>query len=206
MTVADYRPFVERMIQRYEGGYGWNKNDPGGPTKYGITCFDLAEHRHQVMDSMIRWAPIVQAMGFVEADDIYTVKYATACRFSDLNAGCDCVVFDFEVNSGSSRSIKYAQQIVGVNADGILGPVTLQAINAYSADKFVNALCDARLTFLRSLLNWSHFGGGWNARVKDLRVYSLKLAQPGRQGAPLGPVEKLARIPNAYAKSYSDAP
>ncbi len=34
MTVQDYKPFVERMISRYEGGYGWDRNDPGGPTKF----------------------------------------------------------------------------------------------------------------------------------------------------------------------------
>jgi lysozyme family protein len=80
MTVADYQPFVERMLGKYEGGYG----DPGGPTKYGITCYDLAEHRHQHMDSMARWAPIVQAMPLSEADDIIDVNYAKPCRFDDL--------------------------------------------------------------------------------------------------------------------------
>ena len=67
-VTKDYRPFVERMINRYEGGYGWNRSDPGGPTKDGITCYDLAEHRHQVMDSMVRWAPIVRLKGlFVDS-------------------------------------------------------------------------------------------------------------------------------------------
>ena len=68
MTIADYQPFVERMIQRYEGGYGWDAADPGGPTKYGITCYDLAEHRHQTVTSMAAWAPLVKAMTLDEAD------------------------------------------------------------------------------------------------------------------------------------------
>ena len=202
---ADYQPFVERMIQRYEGGYGWDRNDPGGPTKFGVTCYDLAEYRHETMDSMARWAPLVQAMSLFEADVIYAQKYATACRFNDLAAGCDCVVFDFGVNSGPSRAIKIAQQVTGVLVDGILGSVTLEAINAYSPSTFVNELCDERLHFLRGLSIWRNFGRGWSARVADLRAYSLGLLKP-RLGTGLGgPTKKLTRIPKAFAKGYSVA-
>ena len=202
MTVIDYNPFVERMIGRYEGGYGWDRSDPGGPTKFGITCFDLAAHRHQTMDSMARWAPIVQAMPLSEADDIYAQKYATACAFYDLKTGCDCVVFDFGVNSGPSRAIKYAQRIVRVRADGIMGPVTIAAIDAYPAGKFIYDLCDSRLGFMRALPIWPTFGRGWTARVTDLRAYSLALLKPPKMAGVLTPSRKHTRIPRAYAKAY----
>jgi lysozyme family protein len=207
MTAIDYKPFVERMIERYEGGYGWDAGDPGGPTKFGITCFDLAEHRHQKMDSMRRWAPIVRAMTIAEADDIYASKYATACDFNDLNAGPDCCVFDFGVNSGSSRSVKFAQRIVGTTVDGQLGPITRAAINGMNAVAFVNKLCDARLSFLRSLSTWSRFGRGWSSRVADLRGYSLKLATPVPHGIAWEPEaeeykDKRVRIPGAFPKAY----
>src|SRR5215469_6933970 len=137
MTVADYKPFVERMITHYEGGYGWNKNDPGGPTKYGITCYDLAEFQGQKMESMADWAPFVRAMTLDTVDQIYATKYATACAFNSLNIGCDCVVFDFGVNSGPSRAVKYAQTIVHVSVDGFMGPQTIAAINAFDSDTFI---------------------------------------------------------------------
>jgi lysozyme family protein len=203
LTTADYKPFVERMIQRYEGGYGWDKNDSGGPTKYGITCYDLAEHRHEVMSSMTTWAPIVKAMSLAEADDIYAQKYATACRFVELGAGKDCVVFDFGVNSGPSRAIKYAQGVVGVRQDGILGPVTLAAINAVASDRFINGLCDDRLGFLKSLRIWSTFGRGWAARVRDLRAYSLALLAPSPKALKRFQA-KPHRIPKAFAKAYGE--
>jgi lysozyme family protein len=201
MTQADYTSFVERMIFRYEGNYGWDRGDSGGPTKFGVTCYDLAEHRHERMDSMARWAPIVRGMPLAEADDIYRTKYAVQCAFNDLNAGPDCVVFDFGVNSGSSRSVRYAQQIVGVGIDGELGPNTLRAINAMDAAEFVNRLCSARLAFLRSLRIWGRFGRGWNARVVDLRAYSLALTKPQARGrSPYS--KKMTRIPNAHIKAH----
>ncbi len=172
----NYKTFLDRMIQRYEGGYGWDRNDPGGPTNFGITCFDLAEHRHQKMTSMAAWAPLVRAMSLQEAEDIYATKYATACKFNELNSGPDCAVLDFGVNSGPSRAIKYAQMVVGTARDGILGPVTLAAINAMDSNKFVDDLCDLRLGFLRHLGTWKTFGRGWSARVADLRAYCHKVA------------------------------
>lgn len=201
MTVVDYKPFVERMIARYEGGYGWDRADPGGPTKFGITCYDLAEHRHQRMDSMERWASMVKALTLGEADDIYATKYATACQFDALRTGTDCVIFDFGVNSGPSRAVKYAQQIAKVRVDGVLGPVTLEAINAMSPGPFIEQLCGRRLAFLRGLSTWRTFGRGWGARVSDLRSYSLGLLQPVK--LTLRPHEaKPVRIPRAYGKAY----
>lgn len=204
MTVADYQPFVERMIQRYEGGYGWDREDPGGPTKYGITCYDLAEYEHQAMDSMAHWAPLVEAMPLSAADSIYASKYATATAFNILNAGKDVVVFDFGVNSGTGRSVRYAQAVVGVSIDGIMGPVTEAAINAMDAHQFINGLCDRRLSFLRGLSTWGRFGGGWGARVADLRAYATNLAYPPLAGPLRGYAAKPALIPDAFAKAWAD--
>jgi len=192
----NYEKFVERMISRYEGGYGWDRADSGGPTKYGITCYDLAAHRHQVMDSMARWAPIVRAMPLAEADEIYATKYATTCGFDDLVSGADCVVFDFGVNSGPSRAVRFSQQIVKVTADGRMGPITIAAINSHDTAQFINALCDARLAFLRRLSIWGSFGRGWTARVADLRKYSLSLVHDN---------SKLALIEAAHIKGYEES-
>jgi lysozyme family protein len=212
MTAPDYLPFVERMIQRYEGGYGWDAGDSGGPTKFGITCYDLAEYEHLKMNSMTAWAPRVRAMSLSVADQIYASKYATQCCFDQLNAGCDCVVFDFGVNSGSSRAIRYAQTVVGAHCDGLLGPATLEAINSHDPRDFVNRLCDVRLRFMRGLRIWSRFGRGWSQRVADLRGYSLAIIPKPQLGAmhrpppPEKPTRtghsKELRIPKAFGKAY----
>jgi lysozyme family protein len=174
----NYKDFVDRMITRYEGGYGWDANDPGGPTKYGITCYDLAEHRHELVNDMTVWAPRVKAMPLSEAEDIYASKYATACAFDELNSGADCVVMDFSVNSGLARAIRYAQLVTDVHMDGVMGPITITAINHMPAGHFIDALCNARLGFLHALATWHTFGTGWGRRVADLRAYSHKLARP----------------------------
>jgi hypothetical protein len=65
MSLVTYKAFVDRMISKYEGGYGWDANDPGGPTKYGITCYDLAEHLGERMTSMACVGSACQSHGAV---------------------------------------------------------------------------------------------------------------------------------------------
>lgn len=174
----DYVPFVDRMIQRYEGPYGWNKKDPGGPTKYGITCYDLAEHMGQKMDSMARWAPIVQAMTLQVAEAIYSTKYATAVRFNDLPAGVDCTMYDYGVNSGTGRPILAARSILGVKGSG-MDATLLAAIQKADPKKFIDDMCAERLRFMHAIRGgsaWAEFGHGWQARVTDLQAYAEHLA------------------------------
>jgi lysozyme family protein len=165
---VDYVPFVDRMIQKYEGPYGWNKSDPGGPTKYGITCYDLAEHLGEKMTSMAAWAPRVQAMTLATAEQIYATKYATAISFNSLPAGVDCVVMDYAVNSGIGRG----QLMLTEFATNIVAHPQIA----------IEAICDERLRFMHQIRGgsaWVEFGRGWQARVDDLRAYALHLAAGG---------------------------
>lgn len=197
---TNYEKFTARMIQRYEGGYGWDKNDNGGPTKYGITCYDLAEHRGQKMDSMTRWAPIVKAMTLAEAEDIYAKKYATKISFmppsftgpvsQELRGGPDVTMMDYGVNSGYSRAIRVARAITGVaGSNTVVDQKLVDAINAMDPKKFVNSMLDERLRFMKQIKSWPTFGKGWTARVADLRAYALALvdAKPVPLPAPTLP-------------------
>jgi lysozyme family protein len=173
--LADYTAFVTRMINQYEGPYCWDSGDPGGPTKYGITYIDLAEHRGQKRGTMAHWAPIVHAMTLQEAEDIYASKYARALQFNTLKPGTDVVMFDYGVNSGIGRPIHVAQAMVKQKSSGTLSPAVVNAINQIDANKFVDTMCDERMHYLKNLHTWRKFGHGWTARVTDLRSYAKHL-------------------------------
>lgn len=174
---ANYQVFIDRVIQKYEGGYGWAKADTGGPTKYGITCYDLAEYDHQKMTNMAAWAPKVQAMPLSVAETIYKTKYATAVRFDDLPSGSDCVMLDYDINSGS-RAILAARAVLNVKPlnSAVMDQALLDAIKKADPAQFITALCAERMHFLQGLSIWHEFGGGWTARVTDLKAYCLHLA------------------------------
>src|SRR4029077_3699847 len=145
---ADYVPFIDRVISRYEGGYGWDAGDPGGPTKFGITCYDLAEHMGKHMGSMAAWAPIVRAMSLQTAEDIYVTKYAAKNRFNDLEAGSDCVVLDLGINSGVLRADWFAQAITGRPKANVFNDDLVKAVNDMDANTFIDRMVDRRLAFL----------------------------------------------------------
>lgn len=174
---VDYQPFTDRMITRYEGGYTWNAKDPGGPTKYGVTCYDLAEHRGQKMTSMKDWADNVKGMSLNEADAIFQSKYANGISFDALPAGPDCCMMDYAVNSGVSRAIRVAAALLKISTDR-MSPTLLAAIQKADRVWFVNAMCTERLQFMKEIRGgaaWGEFGHGWQARVTDLNQYCISL-------------------------------
>lgn len=176
---ANYAPFMDRLIKKYEGGYGWNKSDPGGPTKYGITCYDLAEHRGQTMNSMEGWAADVRAMSLAEAETIYAEKYAAAVMFNDLPNGIDCVMMDYAVNSGPARAVRVAYALFKMPQKARMSEWLLEELRNCDAKWFINAMCDERLAFMHRIRggrSWKKFGRGWQRRVDDLREYTLSLA------------------------------
>lgn len=190
---SNYPATIDRIIDRYEGGYCWTKGDRGGPTKYGITCFDLAEHRGQTMDSMSRWAPIVQAMGLSEAEDIYAEKYAAGLHYNDLRAGVDACMLDYAINSGVARPVHVACAILGVPARGSMTSELVAAINGADPNWFINAMCQERLAFMHGIRNgedWSRFGHGWEARVDDVERYSRSLVSGTAQVVPAPDLSK----------------
>lgn len=186
---VNYVPFVDRMIDKYEGAYGWNKKDPGGPTKYGITCYDLAQHLGQKMDSMARWAPIVQAVTRQTAEQIYLTKYGNAIRFNDLQSGVDCLMMDYGVNSGTSRVLLVARALLGLKGGSApMDATLLDAINRTDPVHFINAMCTERLSFMHAIRggsSWKEFGGGWQKRVDDLRAYCLHIITGTHATAPV---------------------
>ena len=173
---ANYKTFITRVISRYEGDYGWDAGDSGGPTKFGITCYDLAEHMAKRMTSMGAWAPIVRAMSLQTAEDIYAKKYARRDRFHELELGSDCVILDYGINSGVLRPVWIAQKITGRSRSNTFDDGLLKAINDYSANRFIDRMCDERMAYLRSLSIWPRFKGGWSTRVTDLRQYCHHIA------------------------------
>ncbi len=162
-------------IFRHEGGYVDHPSDPGGATNMGITRKTLARWRN-----ISPWWDLpkaeVQNLGRDEAARIYRAGYWDACRAGDMPSGVDLAVFDFAVNSGPGKAIRCLQQVLGVVADGLVGPITLAAAHQSSAARTIDALCNRRLGFLRALSTFPVFGRGWTRRVEAVRAAALAVA------------------------------
>jgi len=170
-TVASPFERAVALVIGYEGGFVQNPRDPGGATKFGITRETL---------SRVRGRPAsvedVRALTRAEAVSIYRRYYWNPLRADDFPPGLALAVFDLAVNSGPAAAVRMLQTVLGIEADGIVGPRTLEAVRANDRAETIRRLTRARLAFLARLPTWPIFGRGWRRRVQGIELESLRLA------------------------------
>jgi lysozyme family protein len=183
-----YRRFPAALsaVLKEEGGYVDNPSDPGGATNMGITRKTLAAWRKVVPYTSLPKSA-VKALTPAEAGEIYRANYWNVIKGDQLPDGLDYAVFDFAVNSGPGRAAKVLQGILGVAADGQIGPDTLSAAGRANVAKTINELCDQRMAFLAALPTYAVFGNGWKARVGRVRTLALQMAGSIPAPAPTKP-------------------
>lgn len=139
----------------HEGGYSDNPADPGGETMWGVTQRVARANGYQ--------GPMINLPRDVAAA-IYRRQYWDAVKSDMLPEAVRFDVFDAAVNSGTVQAVKWLQRAAGTNADGVIGPMTLQAA-ARTADGLVARFNGHRLQFMADLPAWTTFGRGWARRI-----------------------------------------
>lgn len=153
---------ITKVIER-EGGYVNHVSDRGGPTNFGITQGTLTAWRGHPVS-----AADVQALSQDEARKIYRANY-----FRGLEDVTDPKVleflFDYSVNSGTSRAVIALQKVIGVTADGAWGPKSKEALKKFDqASLYFPLVCERLDNFLR-IISRDHsqavFAAGWANRI-----------------------------------------
>jgi lysozyme family protein len=106
---------------------------------------------------------------------LYKQKYWDKVSGDQLPAGVDYAVFDTAINSGPGRAVKLLQACVNAEVDGVLGPNSLKAINAFDAETLISDYSKRRLSFLTELSTWDTFGRGWSRRVSEVSNNAEKM-------------------------------
>lgn len=158
------------LVLKWEGGWSDHPDDPGGATHKGVT---LATFRRYVKADGTK--DDLRKITDAQVSTVYYRHYWSVANCQAMPAGLDFAVFDFSVNSGPSRAVKFLQRIVGVTVDGRVGPKTIEAIGGFNTDDLVRLLCDERLAWLKTLKTWGTFGKGWTNRVVDVKLNALKM-------------------------------
>lgn len=153
------------VVLKEEGGYVNNPEDPGGATNHGVT---QATWQTFVGKNKVVTAADIKALTEEDVIPLYRVFWK-GCAGEYLPVGVDLATFDWCVNSGVSRGNRGLQHALGVRDDGLVGPVTLTAA-AVDPAATIDAICEARLDFLKALPKWATFGHGWTNRVEAIRA------------------------------------
>lgn len=161
-----------KEVLKHEGGFVDHPKDPGGATNKGITIATFRKWMGK--DSTVEQ---LKRITDDQVAHIYRKAYWNAVKGDELPSGIDYAVFDFGVNSGPARAIKYLQTVLSVTADGKIGPMTIAAAKSANASQVINALCDRRLEFLKALKTFATFGKGWTNRVLGVRISALDMVK-----------------------------
>ena len=141
------------LILKNEGVYGFDKDDPGGETYKGIArnmnskwsgwiTVDLLKQQSKFPQNLENSSDLQKGVS-----DFYETNYWDKMQGDGItNQMVANSIFDFAVNAGISTSCSLAQMVVGVKADGVVGPASINAINDYDADLFLASFTIAKIS------------------------------------------------------------
>ena len=162
LCAADCHHIVP-FILKWEGGYARLPNDPGGETNKGVTWgtwqkfYGRTHERFMRMDTA-DWQLIFKR-GYwdkIHGDEISSQRVAD-------------VIAEWVWLSGENIPVKNVQRLLGLPADGMIGPATIRAINAADSQQLYEQLLAARYRFIGHIpfynsTNWP-FLDGWLNRL-----------------------------------------
>lgn len=127
------RQLTENIL-RHEGGFVNDPDDPGGATNYGVTIHTMRRLGFDLdRDGNVDEAD-VRALTIAQAAEIFERDYFRRPKIDRLPAPLQASVYDMSVNAGS-MSVKLLQRLstsmgFPCEADGVIGPKTLSAVEA----------------------------------------------------------------------------
>jgi len=141
-----------QLVIAHEGGYGNDPDDPGGETYKGV-----ARKIFSKWDGWIKIDILKRQTGFpanLDKDvdlqqnvvDFYRVNFWDKMNGDNItNQQVAESIFDFGVNAGVGTSVSLAQLVIQTEADGVIGPQTIEAINKFDPEHFIAAFTVAKI-------------------------------------------------------------
>lgn len=175
--VEEIMPF----ILKWEGGFSNHAADPGGATNMGVT---IAVWKTQGYDKDgDRDIDVVDLKKLTVADVTMIMKKNYWNRWLADNIKSQAVantLVDWVWTSGK-WGIVIPQRLLGLKEDGLVGYITLEALNETiekDEKKFLAQLYTVRYNYIEDIIKKNPklavFRKGWRNRMKDLEIYNKK--------------------------------
>jgi lysozyme family protein len=143
LSFHQQKEIINRVIAR-EGGYVNHPNDPGGETNYGISKRSYPNLN-------------IKTLTKEQAEDIYLRDYLRRYGIDRFDSVLSAEwVMDWVVHSGP-YAIRTLQKELGLKVDGVIGPQTINAVNALEDPKDIlrwRARFMARITRYPFMVGW----------------------------------------------------
>lgn len=149
---------------------GWSNDpdDPGGATMIDVTLKTYTCYRREKGISVTTEKEL-RAITFEEWKEILKSQFWDRWRADEIDsAGIAYILVDWIWASGP-KSIRSAQKIIGVKADGLVGPVTLKAINESDSSELFEKLYTARKEYYHNCRGAWKYLNGWMRRLNAIK-------------------------------------
>ena len=169
-NMADYKK-LKPIVLKWEGGFVNHPADPQGATNSGVT---IATYRS--VYGRYKTVQDLKNMTNEQWDYIFKTKFWDRWRADEIdNQAIANLLVDWVWASGV-YGIKYAQSVLGVKVDGIVGLKTLAAINYYpnKRELFYKLWNRRKKHFddiVRQRPSSKVFYKGWINRLNDFKWY-----------------------------------
>ncbi|MBC6503353.1 peptidoglycan-binding protein [Citrobacter freundii] len=171
-----------------EGGYVNDPTDKGGETNHGIS-----DRRDGVADGKTdvngdgKPDTLIRDLTPGQAGQIYLRDYWQPARCDQWPDGVSLFVFDSAVQHGVKKAIQLLQAAVGVSADGIVGPKTINAVR-WADPEWLLSRCLVRRSryyadIIKSNSSQGKYLNGWFNRLEKLTDACLEIIGSSSTGA-----------------------
>jgi lysozyme family protein len=159
---------LKPFILKWEGGFSNDPSDKGGATNKGITIATFRQYYGSK-------ATIEQLKNITDEQwlTIFKIGYWYPFKGDYINnQSVANLCVDWAWNSGTKTAIKQVQRVLGVDADGIVGNITVNAINKANQKLLFENIKKARLQYVNDIVrrnsSQAKFINGWTNRINAL--------------------------------------
>lgn len=170
--MADFEKAIP-VVLAWEGGYVNNPADPGGETNRGITFRTWQQFAH--LCGKAGTSDELKILSIDDAKTIYRSAFWSGMHGDEIiDQNLALQIFDTFVNCGNA-AISMLQNILrshnmAVGVDGVMGPITVRATNAYDSSVLARDYLAARIHYYNELPkerpSLSIFLVGWLRRAE----------------------------------------
>lgn len=167
------------FILSFEGGYVNHPNDKGGATNKGVTLATWRVNGRDINGDGKIDEEDLKLITEEEAIAIMKKNYWDKLKADDIKSQSIAnLIVDWGWGSGPVTAAKKIQRIVGAEADGIVGPKTIAAINAQDPEALFKKIHNERKLHFESIVrndpSQQVFLKGWMRRLDSIQFKSLK--------------------------------
>lgn len=165
----------------HEGGFGDIRSDPGNWTGGAVGSGTLAGTKYGISAAAYPTLDI-RNITLDQARTIYRRDYWDKAGCQHWDRPLAVIMFDAAVNNGVSRANKWLQGAAGATADGIVGPLTVAAVQKKDQAELAHEVHAQRIYFMAGLSTWSTFGLGWSRRLARVPAQAHGTGSGGSYG------------------------